>query len=246
MNYQSYPPCPKLAAFVESYWIMEQKETSLFDIYVHPTGKPQIILYMEQEKEADKILVCGQTIDCHNMTVGHKNTTIGITFHPHGLKAFIDPPLNELTGDAVDASLLDRSFTDLAERLYEFSDHLLMIKEIEKVLLSIMENKLIENYTISRYISDAINNTKGILSIDEIYNNIGFSKRHIERLFKAHVGISPRHLTSITRVNHAISLFQTPLSLTDIALETGFFDQSHFIRTFKTYTGFSPKQYRQL
>ncbi|WP_160712845.1 helix-turn-helix domain-containing protein [Chitinophaga solisilvae] len=49
------------------------------------------------------------------------------------------------------------------------------------------------------------------------------------------------------KVEKAISLMQQPeLSLTAIAHQCGFFDQSHFIRTFKACTGFLPGEYRKL
>jgi AraC family transcriptional regulator len=49
------------------------------------------------------------------------------------------------------------------------------------------------------------------------------------------------------KVQKALALLQQPgRSLTDIAYTCGFFDQSHFIRTFKWETGFLPKAYKKL
>jgi methylphosphotriester-DNA--protein-cysteine methyltransferase len=82
------------------------------------------------------------------------------------------------------------------------------------------------------------------MSIGEIASRTGFTERHIEQLFKKHVGLTPKFLARIVRFNrifHLISDKQPDWS--DIVFQSGFYDQSHFIRNFKAFTGEDPSRY---
>lgn len=69
------------------------------------------------------------------------------------------------------------------------------------------------------------------------------SPSHFQRRFKQSFGISPiRYLQSL-RVDRAKGLIKQNLSLTHVAYQTGFYDQSHFNKYFKLLTGMAPSQY---
>ncbi|WP_370277516.1 helix-turn-helix domain-containing protein, partial [Pontibacterium sp.] len=71
-------------------------------------------------------------------------------------------------------------------------------------------------------------------------------KYGLERLFKQWVGISPKHYSRLLRVNLARSALRKAegnISLTDAALNAGYFDQAHFNREFKQVVGLTPGQY---
>jgi Helix-turn-helix domain len=66
-------------------------------------------------------------------------------------------------------------------------------------------------------------------------------------VFRENVGLTPKGFLKIIRFQKAIqeiaSAKQT--NWTSIALESGYYDQAHFINDFKTFSGFTPKQYVQ-
>jgi AraC-like DNA-binding protein len=71
----------------------------------------------------------------------------------------------------------------------------------------------------------------------------GFSVRYIQQLFMNYVGISPQSFYSVHRFNKSLELVRSAnTSLTDIAYECGYYDQAHFIKEFKAYTGITPSQ----
>nr|ELA7361934.1 helix-turn-helix transcriptional regulator [Elizabethkingia anophelis] len=67
----------------------------------------------------------------------------------------------------------------------------------------------------------------------------------LERYFKQHIGISPNLYTRINRFQLALeNIRQTQFDkLTDIAYQCNYYDQSHFIREFKEFSGTSPKRF---
>ena len=72
----------------------------------------------------------------------------------------------------------------------------------------------------------------------------GYSSRHLSRLFREGAGMGCKAYFQVLRVNAAIRALQAgPPSLTRLAQELGYFDQSHFIHEFKSVCGVSPGRY---
>jgi methylphosphotriester-DNA--protein-cysteine methyltransferase len=83
-----------------------------------------------------------------------------------------------------------------------------------------------------------------MITIEEIINAIGIGERQLERLFRKYVGLSPKFYCRIIRFNYIFQLMQEQSPrLIDLTYDAGFFDQSHFIRNFKAFTGEDPSRY---
>jgi transcriptional regulator GlxA family with amidase domain len=81
--------------------------------------------------------------------------------------------------------------------------------------------------------------------LSRVLRDLNLSERSLERLFQTHVGITPILYVRICRFQKALALLRQgrAYSLTDIAHSLGYFDQSHFIRDFKLFSGASPGIY---
>ena len=78
-------------------------------------------------------------------------------------------------------------------------------------------------------------------SVTEIAKKLGYNERNLYRVFKANFGVSPKVLLNILRLHLCLTLMlEEKMNLIDIALFCGFYDQSHFIKEIKRYTGISP------
>lgn len=70
------------------------------------------------------------------------------------------------------------------------------------------------------------------------------SQRQIERLFKLHMGISPKKFSEIIQFKFSLDLLKHgTLALSEVALMSGYFDQSHFIHSFKKFVSISPERF---
>lgn len=81
------------------------------------------------------------------------------------------------------------------------------------------------------------------LGLEKVAKSVGLSRYHFLRTFKKETGISPHLYRTLKRVEAAKALLTRKISPSQVALETGFFDQSHFSNTFRRYVGATPKQY---
>ena len=79
----------------------------------------------------------------------------------------------------------------------------------------------------------------------DIVSTIGFTRRRIEQRFLESTGLSMGAFVRKNRFQNAINILNSRLSwsLTRIGLEAGYYDQSHFIREFKGYSGLTPKRF---
>lgn len=85
---------------------------------------------------------------------------------------------------------------------------------------------------------------RGITTVKELANQSYLSVRQFERKFKQFSGFTPKLYTRIIRFQAAMDAYGKPRrSLTEVAYEAGYYDQSHFIHEFKRFSGYHPKTF---
>lgn len=90
--------------------------------------------------------------------------------------------------------------------------------------------------------------TAGRVSIESLAEETGYTPRYLDRSFREETGLSPKQLAKIVRFQTAVSALNAPngRNLTEIAMDLGYYDQSHFVHDFKAFTGLTPKKYEAL
>ena len=83
------------------------------------------------------------------------------------------------------------------------------------------------------------------LNLEELANRFGLDKYQLIRHFKRQVGLTPNGYLTLLRIEQAMGLLAQGHALVDVALETGFYDQSHFARYFRMQTGITPRSYQK-
>lgn len=120
------------------------------------------------------------------------------------------------------------------------------LSEKFKLLESFIVDHLKLHHVDSRlpFAINAIKTEDG-LSIDELSGSLGISSRALLKMFKKYIGMSPSYYRSISRFNKAANLLlrDPNVSLTKIAYECGYFDQSHFIKDFRKFGNISPSEF---
>ncbi|MEV4426657.1 helix-turn-helix domain-containing protein [Streptomyces sp. R-07] len=88
-----------------------------------------------------------------------------------------------------------------------------------------------------------LDRTAGSLPIGELAARTGWSLRHLENRFREQVGLSPKRLSRVLRLNRAIRLLGAGGGAAVVAADCGFYDQSHLSREFTAMTGMPPGRF---
>ncbi len=113
-------------------------------------------------------------------------------------------------------------------------------------LLEMLENdKMFANHYIEKAVNYMRSNVGGRLQLSAVSRHVGLEKSYFCRLFKGIKQESPMRYFMRLKIELARELLDAGMSNSAIAEATGFADEFHFSRTFKQYSGMSPRQYRQ-
>lgn len=165
--------------------------------------------------------------------------------HPAGLQPFIDFDVDNFTGSTLTMSeVWGKDGEKLEADMLACTTNEQRIAVLETFLLSKRQALKIDNAPVE-YCVDAMLKSVGDIAIDSLADELEIGKRQLERRFTAAVGISPKLLARIIRFQNVLQLIESNefKNFTSIAYEGGFYDQAHFIRDFKDFTGLNPKQY---
>ncbi|MBM9548577.1 helix-turn-helix transcriptional regulator [Leptospira sp. 201903074] len=245
-----YKPGPQLIRYVESYLFIQCDESFSKSIVPHHSFVLTIKLKGSHDyhTHSDRNHLPTISLSGLRKTVKHNTLSRGteiiiVKFQPWGAFSFLNRPMYELNEIGISGYDLFNK-TDLDEihsRLQETKDNCSKIEQLENFLL-----KAIKNQTIDLRIIEAIsqmNLTQGKIKIQEIASSVNLSIDTFEKKFREITGVTPKRISSIIRMSSAIRAIPNYTSFTRLAYDLGYFDQSHFIKEFKSFTGQTPTQF---
>ena len=172
---------------------------------------------------------------------------LGIRFFPHAAGYFVHDKVGLFNNQVVDFNdFSDNGVSILYSKLLETSAWNKRIELIECFLLhrlSLSERKL-KKVGMVRDIMTEIGQNDFFDNIENVASRYGITSRYLQKLFLQYTGLTPKLYSKINRFQNSLRLVtKRDGSLTSIAYNCGYFDQSHFIREFKSFTGFTPSGY---
>ena len=257
VNYQTYKPHPDLKSAINCYWTLEVPATNDSQKQrIIPDGTIEMAFILGDDikrytSEDDFILqpramVLGQTIEPFYIEPTGYVNTFAIRFYPYGFANFVTVPIRTLANKETPIEILfgEKTAKKLDQEIVQATNVKQRIEIIEHFLL----NKLSEQSTVDNIVRttiDALLLTKGSGSISSILKEDLSKRRQLERKFMKQIGISPKQLGKVIRLQSALKMLlnEEGENLTNIAYENKYYDQAHFIKDFKEFTGISPKEF---
>ena len=256
--YRRCAPSPTLAPYVEHYWLVSApaKQQPQSEILI-PNGRPMLLFsFGESSLRIDPL--SGERVPNGN-TISEitsqpfvieqlgESSYIGVQIQPYGLSALMPgkrivnhlTPLDQWLGEAQAAALMS------ALTAHEFG--LARIEIIDTYLqskLMPLEPELLETLKAA---VEAIEKASGELNIEALAQQHHMHYTTFYRLFKKHLGISPKQFLEIVRYYKFVgellhSVHRDPIA--QIAALQGYFDQAHAAKEFRQFTGVTPNTFR--
>jgi AraC-like DNA-binding protein len=173
---------------------------------------------------------------------GHGDSgSVTVCFFPGAAAHFFPIAMHEISDGVTDLYDLWKNASEIEDLICAATDNSERVSMIQKWLSQHLKKKQKTDKTIERWLWQ-VNYFKGQLSVDELSRKVNISQRQLGRRFNQTVGLSPKEFSRVTRFIHSLTQLKKypALSLTEIAYESGYYDQAHFIHDYKSYSGLTP------
>lgn len=256
MDYKTYAPNTDLSAFIKCYWSLEAPINNKPEKQrIMPDGCMEMIfhygdLYKQYFDESRYIIqpksfVFGQITHPLDIEPTGEIGIFAIRFHPDGFAPFVTMPINNMENRAVPLlELFGKDGLYLEKEVLNALTNEERVKITESFLMKILITpKFIDSITKSSV--EVILQLSGQLTVDELSDQLNIHRRQLERKFSTAIGLSPKQLSKIIRMQSILKMLANNqfTSLTSVAYEGNYYDQAHFIKDFKEFTGMSPKNF---
>ncbi|MFF0868958.1 helix-turn-helix domain-containing protein [Nonomuraea sp. NPDC003560] len=174
---------------------------------------------------------------------------VGVHFKPWGMTPFVGVPAGELRDRWVPADALwQRSLDRIRDRAGDLASAAGVLRVVEEELRARFEGTSSRNLDLVRHAGGRLAATYGAVPVGALADAAGVSGNHLAAQFKSHVGVTPKRVARIYRFARLILSVDAsrPVDWTALAHTAGYFDQAHFSREFKDFTGHTPTGYLAL
>ena len=257
MQHVSIAPTPPLTEFIERFWYFSdapphQKER------VVPSGTIELVFNLDEDELG--FYDMKQPGSCKSFSgavfsgahagplfVDSRKHVVGVHFKPGGAFRFLGIPASELVDTHVDLEVLwGRSTQNLREQLYAAANPAMRFRVLEKALVARLENTLEEHRAV-RAALNILGRGAGEARTRDLAAHLGLSQRHFIKVFSDQVGVTPKLFGRVQRFQRALSLTRSSSmpDWADVAVACGYFDQSHLIHDFQTFSGLSPTEFHR-
>lgn len=236
-------PSAALQDFVKCYWMAEGTDKNVSKII--PDGHAELIFhygdsYLIQSdntwhKQANT-LIAGQLTQPIRLKPTGSSAVFGIKFRPTALWRIFGCNMKELRNQSVAADdILHIHHDRIVMQLAEPNSFQARVSVTERYLLGLIQNA---RTTAVDHLIGEIQRHDGNISPAHLAISSRVSSRKIERMFNEQVGVSAKVYSRLVRFNKVFSLLeQKDLSKAEASYLCGYFDQAHFNKEFKSFTG---------
>jgi AraC-like DNA-binding protein len=258
MPHRSYTPVSPLLDFVDDFWLYDGYTQPHFKERILPSGTIELVINLRDDEL--RIYDAAQPERCNRFSgalvsgayggffvidTAEEASIMGVNFKPGGAFPFLGLPAGELADAHVNLETLwGRPAVELRERLCDGATPAERFRLLEEALLAHLFRPLEHHYAVPTAL-DAFGQTATCATVRDVARHIGLSQRRFIQVFTEEVGLMPKLFSRVRRFQRTMDLVRrtTAPDWARLAADCGYFDQSHLIRDFFMFSGFSPTDY---
>ncbi len=237
-------PPAALASFVQNFWIVRWDLPPSTSQRAETLPHPNVHLALEQHAGRIYGVLDGR----FTRTLEGSGSVFGVKFRAGGFRPFLGRSVATLRNRHIAfEEFFGAHASSLLEELFAASGDSQMAEVVARFLIARLPA---EDPHVDRIaaIVDGIAADPTIVSVDQVSDRWGISKRTLQRSFSEYVGTTPKWVINRYRLHEALEHLHSGAELdwAQLAADLGYFDQSHFIRDFRAVVGRSPAQYLRM
>jgi AraC-like DNA-binding protein len=246
------PQTPDIKNIIHSIWQVEgvtafHKENIIPKgivevIFNFSDGSPVLAYLGDNQYHLGNCFINGFNTTPVKIGLPEKQVFFGVQLQPLAVKKIFGIPACEFSDMVVDLAFIDSAFRSLWYQLAEQNN----FENRVSLFSNWMVRKLPDWQPREKLVNDSISAIdQHDLSVTELANSLCYSPRQLSRKIAEATGMNTEEILLYKKYLHAVHLIHhTDLSLTEITYQSHFSDQSHFIKSFKTYTNMTPGEYK--
>lgn len=239
-----HTPSEDLAYFIRHYWIVRWDLTNLEPYLQHVIPNPCVNLLVEPGRTA----IYGPGKEKYGHYLQGQGWVFGVKLKPGGFYPFLKQPISGLLNNPMSVmSVFDIDPRQLETNIFAQVEDCHMVNHMEQLIRPKLPEQDEQVVFINKII-DHINQKPDLTKVDTLCDYFNVNKRTLQRLFDHYVGVSPKWVIKLARIQNAAET--TDLSRrhnwSKLSMDLGYHDQSHFIKDFKSIIGQTPDEYARL
>lgn len=251
-------PADALRPYIKGYTVITTNQdlkdeifypSGFVDFAVNISNGSAITIINGRAIAMPKVEVLGQLTVPTRLTVTKGTSVLIARIYPFANALFFPNPISEFTNDSVDLyGVLSGNANELYDRVMDSHSIEQKVKALDNFFIQQLHRngRQLEKTALIAKLCEGILATSAF-DIRGLADSFGLSERYIQRLFENVVGLSPRVFFNTQRFNRSLELIRSSnLDLTSIAYDCGYYDQAHFIKEFRKFTGITPSEARPL
>lgn len=255
MNYTEISPASHLRDLIKCYWTLTGEEEPGGDIEsIIPDGCPEFVFnlgppfrrfYRQKLEFQPTAIVVGQMKSVVTVAPSGGIDLFGVRLRPFGLFPFLRQTVESLTDRIESVScVFGTRGRILEQRIQEAESDRERIEIFEKAFQKELNGTVAVSDEIRGALAMIDSDPSGV-RIAAAAEELGMSVKRLERRFKREIGLTPKFLARLTRIQRLVADLgeNSPVSLTEQSYLHGFSDQSHMIREFRSIAGRPPKAF---
>ena len=254
--YRKYLPSPELRPHISWFYLLEYASGEGGGFTLRATANracAMVFNYGDRYRLSnlhyrDELLprhfLSGTSTEPYQIGLSGNIGSLGVIFRSPAFKdVFQLPDLGEFTDKRLDADLfLGKKLDGFTDALAEAPGPEDKIRLANHYFLELFRPRL--QMSLADHASNTILDTRGFLSMDELAQKFCITPRHLRRVFKEQIGLSPKFYARLKRFGYAWFCANSGrFNWRTLTGHNGFYDQAHLIREFKTFSGKTPSSY---
>lgn len=247
-------PCDALRPYLDRFWVWQPDQAGAPLPWMLPGTGAEIMFFVDRPTRRDGVvefggmeafLICMRTQPFRPQVDTRTRYLVSVRVRSGGIRHFCPLPLEELFDRPIP---IEAIWGDSARRLM---DSLVRAEGVPR-FLALLEEWLLARLSRHARINAAVEAAiwhlyyeHHLTRIDDLATQLGTSRRQLERVFRQHLGMSPKTFQRTARFHLTVRdlMLKENESALDTALLHGYYDQSHFIHDFEAFVGQRPQDY---